>query len=295
LAANGAVKMKWTISQCSFNKHFAWMLLACALSCVRVLTEESAAHASGISATGATVTLPPAWEVLKRVIARAETNAEIPDARQYHYQKRSVFEEFGSDGRLLKSTEKIYAVKMIGGQLFDRLIKIQGKELSPSELAREDERENQFRHGSSRANSQKTYLKENWLSRDLLDRFEFTTVKRDFRLRRPFIVISFKPSEHAAPAKTVQDKICGRLTGSIWVDELDAETAELNVNLTAPLSLGWFGSIGSIHQCDLSLVRSRMPDGIWVDKYHEFKLAGRRLFTSMRYHITEESSDFKKP
>jgi hypothetical protein len=272
------------------------MLWVCVASCsIGLLVGEISPDPSGISTNRAGTALPPAEEVLKRVMMRAQATADIPDDQRYQYQKRSVFEELGSDGRVLKSTEKIYAVKTIGGRLFDRLIKIRGKELSSSELAREDERENQFRHGSSRANSQKTYLKENWLSQDLLDRFEFTTVKRDYRLRRPFIVISFKPSEHAAPAKTIQDKICSRLTGSIWVDEVDAETAELNVVLTAPLSLGWFGSIGSIHQCDLSLVRSRMPDGIWVDKYHELKLAGRRLFTSMRYHITEESSDFKKP
>jgi hypothetical protein len=259
-----------------------------------LLAAEIPADSTGTSANRGSMTLPSSGEVLKQVMARAQANAEIPDALQYHYQKRSAFEEFASDGRLLKSMEKIYAVKMIGGRLFDRLIRIQGKELTVSERAREDEREIQFRHGSSGANSQKAYFKENWLSQDLLDRFEFTTVKREYRLRRPFILVSFKPSMHAAPAKTIQDKICGRLTGSFWVDETDAEIAELNVYLTESISLGWFGAVGSIRQCDLSLERTRMPDGIWVNHNLNLALAGRRLLASMRYRISEESSGFEK-
>ena len=71
--------------------------------------------------------IPDAAEVMRRVLARAHANAEVPDDQHYHYEKRSVFEEFDSEGRLIKSTEKQYQVKTIHGEPFSRLLKVHGR------------------------------------------------------------------------------------------------------------------------------------------------------------------------
>jgi hypothetical protein len=241
------------------------------------------------------IPLPSGAEILKRVLLRAEANSKIPDDQQYHYSKRSVFEELDSEGRLVKSTEKIYNVKPIHGEPYSRLIKVQGRELSDKEFSREDQREREFRQGLSNTDSgKKERLKENWLSQDLLDRFEFSTVRIENLLRRPCFVISFKPNGLSSSAKSMQEKIVSRLCGTIWVDERDSEIVKLNVGLTEPVSLGWFGSLGSIHRCDLSFERKRLPDGIWVNSHQSMVLAGRRLVSEMRYHASEESSGFER-
>jgi hypothetical protein len=243
----------------------------------------------------APISLPPGTEIMKRVLLRAEANSKIPDDQQYRYSKRSVFEELDSEGRLVKSTEKIYHVKAIHGEPFSRLIKVQGKELSDKEISREDQREAEFRRDlSNPGNGKKGRLKENWLSQDLLDRFEFSTLRIENLIRRPCFVISFKPNGLSSTAKSMQDKIVSRLCGTIWVDERDSEIVKLNVGLTEPVSLGWFGSLGSIHQCDLSFERKRLPDGIWVNSRQSMVLSGRRLVSEMRYHAIEESSDFDR-
>ena len=239
--------------------------------------------------------LPSAAEILKRVLLRAEANSKIPDDQQYRYTKRPVFEELDSEGRLVKSTEKIYNVKTIHGEPYSRLIKVGGRELSDKEVFREDQRESEFRRGLATTQSgKKGRLKENWLSQDLVDHFEFSTLRIENLLRRPCFVISFKPNGLSSTAKSMQEKIVSRLCGTLWIDDRDSEIVKLNVGLTEPVSLGWFGSLGSIHGCDLSFERKRMPDGIWVNSRQSMVLVGRRLVSDMRYHASEESSDFER-
>ena len=54
------------------------------------------------------------------------------------------------------------------------------------------------------------------------------------------------------------------MAGRLWIDETDADTARLEVSLVEPVFLGWFGLLGSLTQCDVSLERQRMPDGVWI-------------------------------
>jgi hypothetical protein len=53
-----------------------------------------------------------------------------------------------------------------------------------------------------------------------------------------------------------------RMAGKVWIDEADADTARIEVGLVEPLSLGWFGWLGSLNRCEISLERQRMPDGV---------------------------------
>ena len=67
------------------------------------------------------------------------------------------------------------------------------------------------------------------------------------------------------------------MAGRVWVDEADAETARLEVGLVQPVFLGWFGLLGSLTQCDLSLERQRMPDGVWVNTKQALLIQCRKL------------------
>jgi hypothetical protein len=244
--------------------------------------------------TCATETLPEASEVTRRMIERSRAVAQA-DGAQYTYQKRSLLERLDADGRNLKSEERIYQVTLIGGFPFKRLIRIQGRDLSPEELRAEDTKDMKFRQKFVSADLKNPDArKEGLVTPELLDRYQFVVEKRVILSNRPTLVLRFRPKEGKLPSRTIEDKLLNPMAGRIWIDERDADTTRLEVSLVHPVYLGWFGFLGSLTQCDLSLERQRMPDGVWVNTKQALLIECRKLLATSRFRTTDESSGFKK-
>ena len=111
---------------------------------------------------------------------------------------------------------------------------------------------------------------------------------------RPTLVLTFKPKEGNLPSRTAQDKLLNGMAGTLWIDEGDADTARLVVSLVEPVSLGWFGWLGSLTRFELSLERQRMADGVWINTKQVLLMQCRKLATTMRFRSTEESRGFKR-
>jgi len=85
-----------------------------------------------------------------------------------------------------------------------------------------------------------------------------------------------------------------RMAGKVWIDEADADTARIEVGLVEPLSLGWFGWLGSLNRCEMSLERQRMPDGVWINTKQSLLIQCRKLTAKLRFRTTEVGSGFQK-
>jgi len=243
----------------------------------------------------ASETLPEASEVTLRMIERSRAVAQADQGTQYTYQKRSLLERLDTKGNSLKSEEKIYQVTLIGGFPFKRLIKIQGRDLSPEELRAEDIQDGKFRKKFVSADKNKPDVrKEGLVTPELLDRYQFVVEKRVILNNRPTLVLRFRPKEGKLPSSAIEDKLLNPLAGRLWIDEEDADTARLEVNLVEPVYLGWFGLLGSLTQCDLFLERQRMPDGVWINTKQALLIECRKLIATMRFRTTDESSEFKR-
>jgi len=237
--------------------------------------------------------LPVASNVVQRLLDRADRVAKDTGGSAYIYDKRSVTAELDEKEQVVNSTEKLYRVLLSGGRTFSRLVKIEGRELTESELAKEDKREAAFRQKVTRIDpQQKTKKKESLVTKELMDRFEFQVIARELIAERPTLKLTFKPRPDA-PAKSIEDKVFTSISGTVWVDEEDAEATRLDVSLHQPVSLGWFGAIGSLSKFQATMERSRMPDGVWVTHKSTFRILARKLVSSIRTKTTEESSGFR--
>jgi hypothetical protein len=249
---------------------------------------------SGLAAQGrVTDPLPSASEVTRRMLEHAQAVAETEQGPQYTYEKRSVLEELNSAGRALTSEEKIYEVRLIRGLPFNRLVRIQGRALTPEESKREDAREEKFQQKFVSADRRKIAArKEALVTPELLNRYDFVVKQRVAISNRPTLVVTFQPKAGDLPSRSVEDKILNRLAGTLWIDEAEADTARVQANLVEPLSMGWFGWIGSLTRCDMSLVRQRMPDGVWVNSRMALFIQCRKLISTQLFRFTEESRGF---
>src|SRR4051812_37340595 len=82
--------------------------------------------------------LPTSSNLVARLIERSRLVASVERTNPYTYDKRSVTAELDEKDRVIKSTEKLYKVMLIGGVPFPRLVKVQGKGLTPQQLEREN-------------------------------------------------------------------------------------------------------------------------------------------------------------
>jgi hypothetical protein len=239
--------------------------------------------------------IPSASEVTRRMIERAQAVAEAEQGPQYTYQKRSVLERLDAAGQPVKSEEKLHQVILIRGLPFNRLVKIQGRELNAEELKREEAREERFQQRFVSADRRKLAAQKAALvTPELLDRYQFAVKERVMLGDRPTLVLTFKPKDKNLPERKVQDKVLNRMAGTLWVDEADADIARLVASLAEPLSLGFLGWLGSLTRCDLSLERQRMPDGVWVNARMTLVMHCRRLTVPLRFRLTEVSGGFKR-
>jgi hypothetical protein len=240
-------------------------------------------------------TLPDAATVMENVIRRSDEVARADEADEYRYEKRSVEEELDAAGKATKTTEEIYEVIPIQGMPFERLVKVQGRELTVKEIKEQDRKEAEFRKSVAEHAPQKSSMTNNgWLDKKLVDYFIFRVEGRSNFLGRSMLMVSFEPKARG-PEKTIADKVLKRLAGTLWIDEQDSEIVLVKVRLTADLSLGLFGMIGSLKQFDLTIERERLPDGVWVDRKQTLVLGGRKVFSTMHFRAVEESSNFRKP
>ena len=239
--------------------------------------------------------LPDAATIMNRVVQRSQQTAHQDDADQFCYEKHSVQQELDASGNPTKTTEELYEVIPIGGVPFPRLVRIQGKALTDKQVKEQERKEAAFRKKVAEHQTDPGATNRGGLDKELIDRFAFHVEKRENLQDRPVLVLSFRPKLNRAGEKTIEDKVLGRLAGTLWIDEQESEIAQLKVGLTADLSLGWFGMIGSIKQFDLMLQRERLPQGVWVDRKQTLVLAGRKILGTMHYRTEEESTGFRKP
>lgn len=249
---------------------------------------------SAFSADENSTNLPSASTVVGRIIQRAKETAKSTQSGKYTYRKRSRLEELNARGEPVKSSEKIYDVVLIGGWPYSRLVAVEGKNLSPEEIRREDEKEQAFRKKLTGRDLRKAAEDEEpWITEDLMSRFEWVVASNVVHEGRSTLVLTFIPRK-GAPEKEIQDKIINRFHGLLWVDVEDAEVAQAHASLMDELSLGWFGLVGSLKQCDLTFDRLRLPDGTWVAQKHTVAIMGRRLFSAMRFRGTDSFSGFQR-
>jgi hypothetical protein len=237
--------------------------------------------------------LPPASEVTRRMLEHSQRVAESEQAPEYTYEKRSLLEQLDTAGRATWSEEKIYQVRLVRGFPFNRMIKIQGRALTPEESKREDAREEKFQQQFVSADRRKLAARKQALvTPELLDRYQFGVKDRVVISNRPTLVVTFSPRDGDLPSRSVEDKILNRLAGTLWIDEEEADTARVETGLVEAVTVGWFGWLGSLTRCDLSLTRRRMPDGVWVNDRMTLSIQCRKLITTQRFRLTEESRGF---
>ncbi len=191
---------------------------------------------------------------------------------KYTYDVEEVTQELGADGSVSKVETRRYEVFHVKGRAVRKLVTENGRALSPAE-AEAEERRVREKVGDIVGDRTAYEMPEVRLSQ-VLERYEFKTVRREDRDGRPTLVFDFT----AVPGKREieGDFLLRHLEGRIWVDETERQLAEADMRNLEPIKLA-FGLGASVRSLSMRLRFRPIEDGVWLPARVEFGAEGRAL------------------
>ena len=220
--------------------------------------------------------LPSLQKVMDCAIERAKLEEQNDRGFQQHYayKRIKVSEEWNGRDSARKREEKISLHLPKAGAAIPVTIKVPASRSSS---------------GSGQSLSKKDFA----INKELLDRFQFSGLRRDFLDGRPTLVLDFKPAAKTFPIHSFTDRFLNKATGQLWVDEEEFVLVKTDIHLTEAVPiLG--GLAGSVNALTYRFDRERTPDGFWFTKQVMWHLEGREFLVHKNMEHREEKFEVRR-
>ena len=173
--------------------------------------------------------LPELEPLLK---ALHENQDKIDEMRErYTCRLVEIERKHDGNGRIKETETRAYEVTPIGDEFVERLMSVNGKELSASEREKEDKRvqkevedlikrheKKEQKEERARAKGEKEKEDDGVEIKDFLRISEITSIRREVFRGHEVIAFDFEPRKGFKP-KTRDEDLANKLAGTIWVDE----------------------------------------------------------------------------
>ena len=250
--------------------------------------------------------LPELEPLLKAI---AENQDKIDEMRErYTCRAIEIERKHDGDGRIKETETHTYEVTPVGGRSVERLMSVNGKELSVSEREKEDKRvqkeieEIMKRREKKEQNDERARAKgekkkdddDDVEIKDFLRISEITSVRREMFRGHEVIAFDFEPRKGFKPKNRSED-IVNKLAGTIWVDEAARQIARLEARLTDSYKIGggMLASIGA--STAFSFEQEKIGDEVWLPSSMEANISARvLLLAKFNRSVERRYSDYKK-
>jgi hypothetical protein len=209
----------------------------------------------------------------------------------------------------VKSSEtKTYEVTPIGDNSVERLLSVNGKDLSVAEQEKEDKRVQKQVEEIIKQNEKEKQKKEQRRAREkekgedddditilaFLRISEITSVRREMFRGHEVIAFDFEPRK-GFKAKNRAEEIINKLAGTLWVDEAAQQIARLEARLTDSFKIGG-GMLASIGSSTAFAFEQEKVDGeLWLPSFGEANISARvMLLAKFNRSMERRYTDYKK-
>lgn len=131
------------------------------------------------------------------------------------------------------------------------------------------------------------------LNQELLNRFQFTLVRRDFLHDRPTLVLDFKPSQSRPPAKSLKDLFLNKVAGRLWIDESEWVLVQTDVRLIQSVSVA-AGLVVAVKSLWYHFDRERTVDGYWFTTAVKWHVELREFLVHKILDYAEQTGEVKR-
>ncbi len=216
---------------------------------------------------------------------RALDNERKLAAEQERYECRvtSTLTLTDSRGNPQKTTTEVIDQFYVNGIEIHRTLQRNGKDLTPEQAKKEDERVmKETLKYSNPETAQKEEAKQNQAAEDFMTAMMLTNGHRAIVDGRSVLFYDIAPNPRIA-AKNVNQRIARILKGTVEIDEPTGETIDMNVRSVADLKIGG-GLLANIHKGFwLHIHNHPQPDGVWMTGLFEGSGDARVLLFSHKY------------
>jgi hypothetical protein len=249
--------------------------------------------------------LPDLESLFKAVIANQEKVEEMRE--QYTFRAASTERKLEKDGRVKETETKVYEVTPVAGEFVERLISVNGKELTASEREKEDRRVQKEVEETIKRREKRLKKEEEARERgkkeedddditilDFLRISEVTSVRREMFRGHEVIAFDFEPRKGFKP-KNRGESIVSKLAGTAWVDENARQIVRLEARLTNSFKMGG-GLLASISPSSaFAFEQEKVGDEVWLPSFGEVNISARvMLFAKFNRSMERRYSDYKK-
>jgi hypothetical protein len=246
--------------------------------------------------------LPDIEALMKTVVANQEKVEEMVD--HFTFRLTEVEMKLDGGGKVKETETRVYEVTPIGKRTVERLISINGRELSAQEKEKEDRRIQKEVERIIREKEKALEKKESGQGDDrdedrvsILDFLrisEVTSVRWETFRGHEVIAFDFEPRKGFKPRNRVEN-IVSKLAGTVWVDAAARQIARLEARLTDSFKLGG-GLLASIAPSTAFIFEQEKIDNeIWLPSYGEANISARvLLFAKFNRYLERRYSDYKK-
>ncbi len=199
---------------------------------------------------------------MKRAIANEK---KLIDQRErYECRVTQQLTNTDSNGNVKKTTNTVKELFFVNGIPIERLLSKDGKDLSPDEVKKQDERVmKEAVKYSNQSTANKETDKELQQLQDFLSAMMLSNGHRRFDNGRSVLDYTIVPNPKAQ-AKNLNQRVATVMQGTISIDEQTGVPAELNIKSVADLKIGG-GLIADVHKGLWIHVHNHAePDGVWL-------------------------------
>ena len=209
-----------------------------------------------------------------------------------------------SHGQVKSKDVKEYNVFYLDGDEVDRLVKKDGRPLTPAEEQKENEHiqkvvkeyEKKQARKAEHPNDRKEVKKNNddLQVSDFLRLVRFTNPRRETFRGHEVIVFDFEPNPSYKP-KSMVESLIHQLTGAVWIDEQAQDVARLEAYMNGKFKLAG-GLLASLNKGSaFTFEQSKVNDEVWMPSYLEAHVNARLLLLKgMEGNFIERYSNYRK-
>lgn len=224
--------------------------------------------------------LPEGNAYVRGLVERQRAREEA--VNRYTYDVSELREELDAQGRRQSLEITRYEVFHVKGLPVRKKVGAGGRPLPPDEAAREErrvaEKVESIVQGKTTVERAEVRLSQ------VLERYDFKTMRREDRDERPTLVFDFAPLP--GQRKLDSDRFLRVLAGRIWVDEEERQLVRAEIRSTEGVRFAW-GLGPSLETLSLDFEFERAEEGLWLPSRLKAVAAGRALpFKDFHTRIT---------
>ena len=218
-------------------------------------------------ATAPLAPLPNANEILQRALANERKLAS--ERERYECRVTTTAIETDSSGHTKKNNTEIKDQFFVNGIAIERTLQKNGKDLTPDETKKEDDRVmKETLKYSNQATAQKEENKQNQELGDFMEAMTLANGRRELVNARSVLFYDILPNPHFE-ARNIDQRLAQVMQGKISIDEQTGEPVDINVKSVADLKIGW-GLLANVHKgLWLHIHNHPEADGVWLTDFAE--------------------------